>query len=283
MTIEKLKAELQGQKGLIKRIRTKKVPSTIEMARLAQQALETSGPGVDDVDSALDWLLCNEYERYLNFQAEYEKEFFSEASSLTEDGSYPEVGRLLRVYKRMAVSEADPTKALGPIMPLLGILFGSASQSSKTRSGSSLMSHIAYLLERHGFKERTHFEREVVLGQGCKLDFFFPGKKRFEEEPKDCVAVACQTTSNDRFRLTFAQLPAATLNRACTAIGNSNFATQLGPESLTATKLREAETQGIKFVVLEKGIDARLAAQNSVMSYNAWFNELRARKTLWRA
>ena len=113
--------------------------------------------------------------------------------------------------------------------------------------------------------------------------FFFPNHKTYDLEPKNCCAVACQTTSNDRFRLTFAQMPKDTRNRACTAIGNSNFGVRLGPSSLTENKLEEAKKNGVKFVIFASAIDSRLKKSQTVLSYQEWFSELLTLKNgLWR-
>jgi hypothetical protein len=143
------------------------------------------------------------------------------------------------------------------------------------------MHHISYLLQKKDFIESRDYHREYVLKEGCKLDFFFPDFKTYQIEPKNCCSVACQTTSNDRFRLTFAQMPSDTRNRACTAIGSANFGEKLGPSSLTDNKLEEAKKNGVKFVLFESAIDKRLRTSKAVMSYNEWFKELETIKNFW--
>ena len=100
-------------------------------------------------------------------------------------------------------------------------------------------------------------------------------------EPMNCLVASCQTTVNDRFRLGFAQAPDNTKIRIATAIGCPNFSEKLGPDSLTEEKLREAQEQNAKFVVLEPAYDNRLQNDINVITYDDWFTELNQMKNLW--
>lgn len=280
---DKLKKELQGGKGLISEVRKRFLPSSQRMAELAQEEFIDSGRSLRDVDSALEALLEIEFQKYGELESQFVSNFWKQAPTLTSSGKYPQFERALAGYRNMVRESSDPAYALNEVAGVYSALVASNSQSSKSRSGASLMHHIAYLLESAGFVQGRDFMREVQLdaGSGCKLDFFFPSIEQFRRQPKDCCAVACQTTSNDRFRLTFAQMPGNTRNRACTAIGSKNFGKNLGPNSLTAQKLSEAKSQNIKFVVLASAMDVRLRDSGVVMTYAEWFDELRKLKTFW--
>ncbi len=67
-------------------------------------------------------------------------------------------------------------------------------------------------------------------------------------------------------------MPHDTRNRACTAIGNSNFGTKLGASSLTDC---------VKFVIISSAIDERLKNSKTVMSYQEWFEELKMLSKFW--
>ncbi len=280
---KKLKKELQGGKGLISEVRKKFLPNSLQMAALAQKEFLEAGGSLSDVDSALESLLEIEFRKYGELESLFVSNFWKEAPALTSQGKYPYVEEALVGYRNMVRESADPTHALDEVSGVYSALIASNSQSSKSRSGASLMHHIAFLLESTGFALGRDFVREVQLdvGSGCKLDFFFPSVEQFKKEPKNCCAVACQTTSNDRFRLTFAQMPASTRNRACTAIGSKNFGKSLGPKSLTKQKLAEAKSESIKFVMLGSAIDNRLRESGVVMSYTEWFDELRKLQAFW--
>ena len=278
---ESIKNELQGPKGLIRQIRAKYVPNTQDMALLAQTEYEATEAGFTDVDKALDSLLTIEYKIYLEKQLKITEGFAQYADKEATKEKHPAVRSSIDKYKNLIASGANPTDTLKEISKIFMTLADSNRQSRVSRSGSSLMHHISYLLTKSGYVEKVDYQREFVLKEGCKLDFFFPDLATYQNEPKNCCAVACQTTSNDRFRLTFAQMPSDTRNRACTAIGNSNFGDKLGPKSLTDTKLSEAKKNGVKFVIIGSSIDQRLLDSKAVISYEDWFQELETLKPFW--
>lgn len=277
----KINIELQGDKGLIKIIRKRHLPSTVVMADLAQKEFESKINDFTNIDVALDKLLMLEYEIFLKKQKEITEKFIEYADSIANKKEFPNVRRIIDEYKNSPLLNSEPTKILKGIVNVIVSLADSNRQSRVSRSGSSLMNHISYLLQKRGFIFQKDFQREFVLKTGCKLDFFFPNLDTYKEEPKNCCAVACQTTSNDRFRLTFAQMPHDTRNRACTAIGNSNFGTKLGASSLTDNKLDEAKRNGVKFVIIAFAIDERLKNSKTVISYQEWFEELQMLSRFW--
>ncbi|WP_042246349.1 hypothetical protein [Jejuia pallidilutea] len=67
-SFENIKKELQGNKGLIKRIRKVHLPDTIRMSELAQELYISKFNSYDNVDFALNNLLALEYEIYLEKQ-----------------------------------------------------------------------------------------------------------------------------------------------------------------------------------------------------------------------
>ncbi|MFS2187246.1 type II restriction endonuclease [Mucilaginibacter sp. Mucisp84] len=277
-----VKQELQGDSGLIKIVRLRHLPRTVEMARLAQVSVDTLGLDYTDIDLVLGKLLEVEYELYLQKQQALVDNFFEFADIDADPSKFPVVRAILDKFKLDVAAGINPTLALKGINLIASSLADSNRQSRVSRSGSSLMHHLDYLLQKNGFRYRVDFQREFVLTNGCKLDFFFPDAANYLAEPKNCCAIACQTTSNDRFRLTFAQMPNDTRNRACTAIGSANFGLKLGPSSLTTQKLLEAKSEGVKFVIFETAIDQRLKDSAAVMSYNDWFAELGALKAFWK-
>lgn len=278
---EEIKNELQGNAGLIKRVREIHLPDTIRMAELAQNEFESKTKDFTNIDFALDELLTIEYVIFKKKQTSITEGFIEFADLEATKEEYPVLRKVIDDYKYQAKKGLNPTTILRGITNIIIALADSNRQSRVSRSGSSLMHHISYLLAKNGFVFQKDYQREYVLKNGCKLDFFFPNEATYNMEPKNCCAVACQTTSNDRFRLTYGQMPSDTRNRACTAIGNKNFGEKLGPNSLTDNKLQEAKSNGVKFVIFANAIDARLKKSNAVMSYQQWFDELKMLKTFW--
>lgn len=283
MTIDysKIKNELQGNKGLIKIVRERHLPQTTLMSELAQKKYESTINNFSNIDFALDNLLMLEYEMFLQKQKEIVDRFIEYADKEANPQSFPLTRKIIDEFKYSPSLITDPTKALSGIVNIIVSLADSNRQSRVSRSGSSLMHHISYLLQKDGYVFRKDYQREYKLKTGCVLDFFFPNIDTYREEPKNCCAVACQTSSNDRFRLTFAQMPPDTRNRACTAIGNSNFAKQLGVSSLSDNKLEEAKKNGVKFVIISDAITERLRSSKAVMSYQEWFDELNTLRNFW--
>lgn len=282
-SFEEIKAQMQGNRGLIKQIRSRYIPSTVEMANLAQAEFERQEIGLDDLDEALNQLLMIEYGIYLDRQDQINTGFIRLADEIATTDNYPHIRTSIDNYKQNIERGDQPTHVLDDIVKIITALADSNRQSRVSRAGSSLMEHIAYLLIKKGFVFQTDFQREYQLGVGCIVDFFFPNVETYRASPENCFSVACQTTSNDRFRLSIAQMPqiANTRNRACTAIGCSNFGRNLGPSSLTNEKLAEAARNNVKFVIIGSAIDDRLRASKTVISYEQWFTELEHIKQLW--
>lgn len=282
-SFKEIKAQMQGNKGLIKQIRNRYIPSTVKMAALAQKEFTTRGLSLDNIDVALDNLLVIEYEIYLERQNRINTGFIELADEICTTDNYPIIRESIDHYKQGIIDGENPTHILNDIVKIITALADSNRQSRVSRAGSSLMEHLAYLLTKRGFIFREDFQREYRLGAGCIVDFFFPNINTYQNSPENCFSIACQTTSNDRFRLSLAQMPqiANTRNRACTAIGCSNFGKNLGPSSLTAKKLEEASGNNVKFVIIGSAIDERLEASNAVISYEQLFTELAHIKQLW--
>lgn len=282
MDINSLKSELQGNSGLIKLIREKHLPDTKQMSMAAQLNYENEKNDFSNIDMALDELLKIEYSIYLRQQKLITDTFIAYLDEDADSKKFPVTRAIIDEYKSQVKQNENPTKILTGLVNIVILLADSNRQSRVSRSGSSLMHHISYLLNKVGFVFERDYQREFILGEGCKLDFFFPNLETYKEEPKNCCAVACQTTSNDRFRLTFAQMPSNTRNRACTAIGSENFGEKLGPLSLTANKLIEAKENDVKFVILAKALNEKLIESKTVMSYQEWFEELLMLKQFWK-
>jgi hypothetical protein len=278
-----IKREMQGTKGLIKQVRAKFLPKTVEMAALAQKSFEEEGGDVSNIDDALNRLLILEYEIYLVKQDQVDDDFLIHADEVASVLNYPNIRGIIDDYNDRIKKGENPTHCVNYIKKVYMALADSNRQSRVARAGSSLMEHISYLLQKKGFEFRYDYHREQVLGRGCKVDYLFPNIDIFSAAPENCFAVACQTTANDRFRLSKAQMPQIvnSRNRACTAIGCVNFGDKLGPNSLTEEKLREARESNVKFVIIGSAIDERLRESTSVMSYTEWFEELGYMKPLW--
>lgn len=274
-----LKDELQGPQGLISKLRQECIPSPLEMARLARDRYIEKGGSFENVDHALDGLLVNEFAIYEEKKEELFDRFWPYVHEKSCTTRHPELREVMDVFlERCSLSPA--TAIYSKVVETMYHFSNSMSQSAKSRAGQSLENHIEFLLEEKGFKKGQDFITQTQVGTIC-LDFLFPSIEQYEEEPQFCCTCACQTTANDRFRLSNQQVRPKTLKRALTAIGCKNFGQNLQGNSLTASKLKEMENGGAKFVVLSAAMDARLKSSGLVMTYSEWFDELQKLKRFW--
>jgi hypothetical protein len=278
--LEEIKEEMIGGKGLIKNLKTEFMPDTQRMAHLAQNKFEEDCTQSQNPDFILSNLLTIEYKLYLQKEREFRTKFFEYANLVATSSDYPIIRGVIDDFLKAAKTTSSHINILAGIVAVSTALAESNMQSRKSRAGSSLMHHIDYLLQKSGFRRDIDYRREYKI-ENCKLDFFFPNLEKFIEDPGNCCAVACQTTSNDRFRLSFGQVPKTTHNRACTAIGTDNFGKYLGPSSLTADKLQEAKENGIKFVIINSAINSEIRKSEAVISYQEWIEELKNLRQSW--
>ena len=281
--MDPVRAEVYGTKGLAKLHRSRHFPDTAGMAALAAELYEdVHGRLVDAaVDTALDRLLVLEFNEFKRREGEWATSIL-ETLMDTEIHQYPNCYTIAQNY--IEAAKSDPLKAIktSGITRLLNAFSDSQAQSRKTRAGSSLEHHIERLLKAHGIREFETQKKLTADKKTVKVDFIFPSILHFSIEPMDCVACACQTTSNDRFRLSIPQLDKGLRKYILTAIGCTNFGAALQGDSLSKDKLREVEASGIRYVILEKGMDERLRRHPAVITYQEFFQELTRLTPIWR-
>ncbi len=153
----KINIELQGNKGLIKIIRKRHLPQTLVMAELAQKEFESTINDFSNIDLALDNLLMLEYEIFLKKQKEITEKFIEYADKDASKSAFPNVRKIIDEYKNSPLLNSEPTKILNGIVNIIVSLADSNRQSRVSRSGSSLMNHISYLL----LKRASHFKETI--------------------------------------------------------------------------------------------------------------------------
>lgn len=281
--IDKLKLELQGNNGLVKKLKdsTLPFPEPELMIQRTQSEFENQYNSLEDPimkrwpDKALSKLLLLEFETYKKLQEEWLDNFWKHAKDalIVHEWDYP-------VLRSILLSEDENRSNLTSKQLLIGVILGQTmSQSGRTRAGYSLMEHISWLLRKNGFELDTHFKREEQV-DSVKLDFIFPNASYFRKEPNSTVTCAAMTTMNDRYRLALQQLREGTFQRILTGIGSQNYGKALGPSSLTKAKLEEVKKKGAKVVVLAN-IRDQLEPEDPVMTYKEWFEELNKLKPFW--
>src|SRR5690554_1400031 len=114
-----VKKELQGSKGLIKKIRSIYIPDTVKMSEIAQDNYEIEYNIFDNIDFALDKLLFLEYDIYLHKQKQVIESFVEYADSHTTVLDYPITRSIIDEYKRRLNNGETPTKVLDGITKII--------------------------------------------------------------------------------------------------------------------------------------------------------------------
>jgi len=125
---DKVKKELQGNKGLIRKIRSLYIPDTVEMSKIAQANFETSGKDKTDIDSALDELLKVEYSSFLSRQQNITDQYISYADKEADNVNSPETRKIIDEYKNAISSGEESTLVLGGIVKIIVALADSNRQ-----------------------------------------------------------------------------------------------------------------------------------------------------------
>ncbi len=277
-----IRGEMYGPKGFAKFHRKKEMPGTRKMAIIAQKRFAEELGEIDNhsVDDALEKLLVIEFEEYINRKDKLTESLLTSLDSVKE-GEYPTCKQTLDKFKTLC--EEDPLTAWrdSGVSEVVEKFMISQRQSGVTRAGTSLELHIKFLLEKKGIN-KFQYQKTLTSGhQSVLVDFIFPSIEHYADNPLDCLACACQTTSNDRFRMSEMQLNKGLRKFILTAIGCDNFSDALQADSLTENKLTEVAGEGCVFVILESGMDDRLSESPTVITYEEFFEELERLGTIW--
>jgi hypothetical protein len=143
-----IKSEMQGDAGLIKQVRSKFIPDTRTMAKLAQNEFEAVNRSIEDVDGVLEELFKSEYRIYLEKKGQVDDSFLSYADKIASGEAFPNIRRILDHYKAVIAAGSDPLICQKNIGRLWATLADSNRQSGVARAGASLMLHISYILQR---------------------------------------------------------------------------------------------------------------------------------------
>ena len=285
-------------KGLVSKLKSKFIPDTRGMCEYALQKYSQSDDyRPEEIDHSISILLRNEYEIYQEKLEEFKRRFLSLADTYISRSEFPEVYNIIKNYKdnfniikdlpdySVILEGSDQStdvrlEILDELSVLGQYVNQSISQGSKTRAGSSLMNIIAKLLSLNNFSEGTHFKREYEIGN-VKLDFLLPNESIFYSHPQHCVGIACQTTSNDRYRMSLPQLRDMRHKYACYGFGAGTHGALDRSETLSQSKLDDYDNHNIKVVVLNSVIDERLENSDVVISYDTFYEELEILRASW--
>ena len=273
-----LRNEWFGKDGISDLIRSKLGILTVtQMAEAAQPEVYPRG---QEPDQVLKTLIEKEYNRYQKLTGEDLRLYSRMVEVLLEwGGNFPETQRIIDSFHEKL--RLDPTSAADELAPCAFLFEQSQSQSRKTRAGSSLELQLEYVLRNNGI---TKYEKQKKLtapgGRTTKVDFIFPSVKHFENDPLDCIAFCCQTTSNDRFRSALDQVKLG-MKFIPTGIGSSNFGSNL--QKLTLPKLEEVQNSGAKYVMFPEGknFNEVMATHSAIITYSELIQRIKGRHDAW--
>lgn len=279
-----IKAEIQGNRGLLKLLKQNvAMPTTEEMAFFAQVELKKDQEfNISiDVDATLEKLLQLEYDLFKQKEQEILSMIIEYADKEATKAKYPKTRELIDFVKNEIKNGKDIISLSKLFAPIWFATIESNRQSKVTRAGHSLMHHLNFLFSNQGFVLGNDYQKNFKV-QTYPLDFFFPDIKNFHKDPLNCCAIACQTTINDKVKKIQSELPDNVRRRVCTAIGSNNFGDN-AVKDLSTNRLNEAAKENYKFVILESSfkVNPELKEHNSVMTYKAFFKDLMIVKNLW--
>ena len=92
--------------------------------------------------------------------------------------------------------------------------------------------------------------------------------------PELCISAECQNTLKDRVRLTQGKLQKSRIKRCLFTATGLNAATQSDHLDLSENKITQLKELGITLVVFKKIKHGKFSDENSVISYEDFFNTL---------
>jgi hypothetical protein len=290
--LDKLKAEIQTSRGLLARIKEKKMPDRKSMAKLALEEIEQANGKLtkayveSNFSPLLKELIKTEYRLY----AQYETDIIRNALKIfLEDyfgklDDYPELQKLFLHLKGSFSQNANSSfedymgHTTVDLFPIMRLVIDSASQGAKSRAGGSLENHLENLFNVLEFK----FVPQVQLNKNARIDFLFPNFTAYKKQPQNCMFLSSQTTLKDRFRLSISQISAISSVRkyivTATGAGLINVADK---NDLTNNKIKEIGDKGFKIIVFDE-VKNRYPNNQTIISYSRFIQkEYPAIASLW--
>jgi hypothetical protein len=155
----------------------------------------------------------------------------------------------------------------------------SNKQAAKNLAGATFEGFIKTLLTICGYS----FETQKEITRGEALDFIYPNLNKVSENPADCIVTECQSTLKDRFRLSLGKVPIGNpISKFIFTLSGIGLVSSNDRNDLTENKIREIRDKGWKVVVLRKLKNEQFRDNQTVISYEDFFNTYYpAKSTLW--
>jgi hypothetical protein len=277
-SLQSLKKELQGQNGLLDRVRKSFIPSGEDLSKEAWQRVSFAKETLTKkkVKEKFNNLLCElvdtEYQLYL----QYEQKCISEGVlkfALTKEAKddFPTVHRIvketLEKLRRKSITPAQKLTAVGSqLRTFYKVVEQSFSQSRMTRAGGSSQYHLQALLEIAGFK--SQFQKQQTLNG--TVDFLFPSRDVWERDRRRCVVVSMKRTLRERYKQVFEELK-RTGGLTVYLLVTETYQEAL--RDITVPKVDKLNKENIYLVVRDEIKEKRFSQKSNVISFSAFVNE----------
>lgn len=197
----KLKAEMQGNDGFVRRVK---------VAREAQRKADIQNAisqfrGINNL-TQLDVTIDQLADKFLSINNSYSQElYYDHIPALGDAGlnaGKPEISQISRFLADPQASEAakDRVRAL-----VARVINESLSQANKSNAGEAGENLVRAILSAAGLEKDKHYREQYKSKSGSDTDFVFPCVPD-QQDQKVELFMAVQMSSNDRARLTASEL-----------------------------------------------------------------------------
>jgi hypothetical protein len=288
-SLNRLKTELQGSRGLIHKVRKEFIPSGSKLAALAweKSSFQSQRLTEETVRRRFNELLCElidlEYKLYLQYEEKCKSEGVIESVvQRSEKRRYPNVSRLvaqsLKIIRDDKLGDIDKLLALGSTLrPFYKLVEQSFAQGRMSRAGGSSQFHLEKLLTLAGYKGQ--FEMQQVLNG--TVDFLFPGKYAWEKDRQKCVILSIKRTLRERYKQVFEELE-TTKGMTIYLLVTETY--EEAESDITESKIDKLKEQNVYLVVRDEIREKRFPRKANVLGFTEFINaELPKRRALWKS
>lgn len=280
----KLKREIQTQKGLLSEIKENRLPDTSEMADKAlNQYLknlnlskeEVKNYVVNDTSLFLKELLQCETEIYKEKTADIYRNFLNyylENHHNRLANPYKEMEKLIN-HSSAKVNDSNLEvmgNTIRDLYPIIRHVVSSENQSKKSRVGHSLENHLENIFELL----KIPYESQVDIDDSI-IDFVLPNKRLLDDMPQNCLFLASQTTLKDRFRLSLSKISKkhSHVRRYIVTASGLGIITSRDVDDLTTEKIRAIKNKDFYLVVFKEVKDQKFKDVSNVISYEEFISD----------
>ena len=288
-SVDELKKEIQGSKGIVSLARKQFIPTGEELANLAWKSVSFAGKEltVEEVNTNFNDYLCElvdkEYQIYLECeescinQGVLELAFASDAVD-----NFPLTRKLvdgvLDVLRDTSCSDIEKLTIISAKMrPFYKFVEQSFSQGRMSRAGGSSQYHLKRLLEIAGYN--SEFETQQILNG--TVDFLFPSLEAWKIDRRRCVIISMKRSLRERYKQVFEELD-ITGGMTVYLLITETYKESLN--DITKPKVKKLDQQNIYLVVRDEIKQKRFPTESNVIGCTIFINEeLPNRRKQWNS